>query len=493
MDVSRAGLHDSVRLSRHTVGPQNQIAVATTIGYEEFEQTFDYDANGRPVRIEQGRRREAAFGYDELSRLTDVYLDGEHVLTSDHGPMDVDPVHEADAHTPFTTVDQPVASAVFGSLEEIAFTRTAGTPYGFVRFVPTMARFVIRDHLIAPPDAVVLASLKRRNLASRATLNPSPLVGFDKASSSLFIPPEYFSVNCVVCFADAIGFDLDRVGSGDVPVGQQVDFVADANYSECWLFVWDNPELFLYHYEDSWWKHEIRVNGAYVTTLNGPSGDYNHEYLEFGLTFWTPGTKTVRDTIRCAGCPSLFSTQAEEEVDVCDPEGDAYDALRDSFWGPRASLYVTRYDFLALGNTFYFETLPGSDTPSLQSDVESSYTYWNISKANGCGTVYNIVADEDWSDADSRNIIYETAGSLGGNCGVRSTIQVEGQDYDFIQVLSSLPGSCGPRAELFAHELGHVLGFWNAGTPFDSDIMRSPRVGTRSVEAHHSQVLLYWY
>jgi YD repeat-containing protein len=312
------GPDGSARSTRHAVGPQNQLLVVTPVGQEEFEQTFDYDANGRPVRVAQGSRREARFQYDELSRLTDVYLDGEHVLTSHHGPMDVDPVHEGDAHTPFTMVDQPVASAVFGSLEEIAFARTAGTPYGFVRFVPSMARFIVRETLIAPPDAAVFASLKRRNLASRATLTPT-LLGFDKPSSSLFIPPEYFSVNCVSCLANASGFDLDYVGSGTYYVGQTVGFVADAESSQCWTFHWVPPEYYWYYEQEERFSHEIDVNGSYVTTFYGPYGKYNHEYLEFGLVFLSPGLKTVTDTLRCAACPSVFMAQAQTTVQVVQP------------------------------------------------------------------------------------------------------------------------------------------------------------------------------
>lgn len=122
-------LGGTARLTRHTVGPRNQVMAVTTTGHPE--QTFDYDANGRPVRVVQGGRREARSLYDDLSRLTDVYLDGKHVLTSHHGPMDVDPVHEADTHTPFTAVHQPVASAAFGSLEEMSASFTATQHYRY--------------------------------------------------------------------------------------------------------------------------------------------------------------------------------------------------------------------------------------------------------------------------------------------------------------------------------------------------------------------------
>jgi hypothetical protein len=230
--------------------------------------------------------------------------------------MDVDPVHETDAHTPFTPIAEPVASAVFGTLEEIAFTRTEGTPYGFVRFAPTMARFIMREPHIAPPDAALLASLKRRNLASRETLNPTPILGFDKPSNSLFIPPEYFSVNCWYCWAGATGFELERVGSGPVTVGQTVNFVADADYSVCYSYESWWPEIPEIWYYEGGWNHRILVNGAYVTQYAGPLGWENHEYMAFGLSFPTPGQKTIVDQLRCS-CSNIFMAQATVIVPVC--------------------------------------------------------------------------------------------------------------------------------------------------------------------------------
>ncbi len=301
---------------RHTVGPLNQVQGITPVGYETLLQTLEYDANGRAIHVTQGSRRDARFEYDDLGRLTDVYVDAQHLLTADHGPMDVDPIHQADTHTQFTTIDQPVASAVFGSLETIAFVRPAGTPYGFVRFIPTMARFVVAEQLVAPPDAAVLTSLKRRNLASPATLNPTPIFGFDKPSSSLFIPPEYFSVNCAACSGGAVGLDLERQGPAVVPVGTTVNFEATTTNAWC---------EFHYYWEDTGWvqypidfSHELRDNGDYVTTyyspapyLGGPTWDV------FPVDFSSPGNHTVVDTMRCSGCPTIFMAQAQDSVQVC--------------------------------------------------------------------------------------------------------------------------------------------------------------------------------
>ena len=473
-------------LTHHTVGPRNQVMAVTPIGQEELEQTFEYDANGRPVRVFQGGRREVVLRYDELSRLTDVHLDGEHVLTARHGPMDVDPVHEADAHTPFTAVDQPVASAVFGSLEEIAFTRIEGTPYGFVRFVPTMARFVIRDPLIAPPDAVVLASLKRRNLASRATLTAEPIQGFDKPSNSLFIPPEYFAVNCWYCVAGASGFDLDRVGSGPVAVGQTVNFVADADYSVCYSYESWWPEIPEIWYYEGGWNHRILVNGAYVTQFPGPTlGWENHEYLEFGLPLTTLGQNTVSDELRCS-CSNMFMVEAEEPVEVCDVS--QFEANKNRFTGPRSTA-IARYQPQDHGSYFSFAMSVFWDSLT-ESQIDGGFAFWNDVEDTGSCGYYDVSAS--WTpslELEDGDIIFAAVSGLGP-CGNFNPTDPEAE---VITVPTNPGGSCGPVPEILAHEIGHALGFPNSLNVDPTDIMNSPRGDPRKIKDYHAQVLLYYY
>jgi YD repeat-containing protein len=300
---------------QHVVGPLNQVQTITPVGHEELQQTLEYDGSGRVINVVQGGQRDASFKYDELGRLTDIYVDSEHLLTAVHGPMDVDPVQEADNHSQFTTIDQPVSSAVFGSLETIGFIRPVGTPYGFARFVPAMARFVVGGQAVVPPDAAILTSLRRRNIASQATLNPTPIFGFDKPSSSLFIPPEYFSVNCAACSGGMNGLDVDRQGPAVVPVGSTVTF--DAYSYNAWC-------EYSYYWEDTGWVqypidfvHQLSVNGNYLNTyyspapyLGGPTWD------SFPVGFSTSGTKIVADTVWCSGCPNIFTAVAADAVCV---------------------------------------------------------------------------------------------------------------------------------------------------------------------------------
>jgi YD repeat-containing protein len=307
------GREGTTRVMQHTIGSENQLLRLTPLGAEAFEQAIEYDQSGRAVRSMQGGQREAAFRYDELGRLTDVYLDREHVLTSSHGPMDIDPVHASDDYSAFTATGDPIASAVFGSLDEIVYTRPFGTPYGVVRFVPEMARFVILEHPVVPPDSVLLASLRRRNLASEDTLNPSPLLGFDKPSSSLFVPPEFFTSNCSGCIGGVSGFDVDRVGSGLIVTGQTINFEADGALEYCYYWYLDGYEISEIPYD---FHHNVAFLGG---GGSGPGTFWSpFAYAQFSGSYSTPGTKTVQDTLTCS-CGNIFLAQAQEQVEVVCP------------------------------------------------------------------------------------------------------------------------------------------------------------------------------
>ena len=211
---------------------------------------FEYDRLGRITRY-HSEAGSTAFQYDDVGRLSEVSIDGKTMLTSDYGPMDTDPVLEADERTFYTTLDIPVASSVFGPVEAIVYSRPRGAPFGAVRFIPTMGRFILQAPV--SPDALANASLKRRAVAFTPVdehmdrhRHLIPLVG-DKPSSSLFIPPEYLSVNCaeVECFS-FFGRVHTTVSARTVYVGETVYFTsevgADAYCYEEWspggLFKW---------------------------------------------------------------------------------------------------------------------------------------------------------------------------------------------------------------------------------------------------------------
>jgi hypothetical protein len=439
----------------------------------------------------EGGRREAVFEYDELGRLTDVYLDGEHVLTSSHGPMDIDPVHASDDYSAFTATAAPVASTVFGSLDEIVYTRPFGTPYGIVRFVPEMARFVILEHPVVPPDSLLMASLRRRNLASEDALDPSPLLGFDKPSSSLFVPPEFFASNCSTCAGGAVGFDVDRVGSGPIATGQTITFEADAPYpAHCILYTMELDKLYSipkpYVHNVSFLGGGGVGSGTYTTVT---------PYKQFSGYYTTPGTKTVRDTLRCS-CGNIFLAQAEEDIEVCEPaQKSGYDYWSISSFQLRPGFLQSRYIFSnPAANTFRFSILPLDDellVPNAEkSPISTSANRWDATRSM-CGVTYTSVVNFDWRPPSTANVRFEYVPTLSP-CGEMQATTSSAMDIVRIRCLPGDPS--GPVDGLTtAHEIGHVLGFSLPHRQVGGDLMSSPPVGIRDVQAYHIRVLLDRY
>ncbi len=349
---------------QYVIGAQNQILSASA-GRVRPETAFEYDAAGRLTRSTAGNR-EAEFVYDELGRLADVYLDDRHMITSDYDLMDLDPVLDADDRTDFTPINFPVSSSIYGSQESIAHTRPIGSPFGAVRFVPSMARFVVRETVVPSPDSVLYSSLQHRILISEGGIAPTPIAGFDKASNSLFIPPELFTANCFICLDWVTGFNLSRVGSRTITPGQQVTFQADASASQCWFMidVYGEGDIQIRsrgRQGPGRFVHDVDYDDGHASRFRGPWGWYNHEDLRFTHSFSSPGVYTVVDDIKCSCNVSIFLAQASEEIEVCetskvtpyspDPEPldignltqatqDALGCLRSAVSGAGGTLYV---------------------------------------------------------------------------------------------------------------------------------------------------------
>ena len=173
---------------------------------------------------------------------------------------------------------------------------------------------MIAREAVVPPDKLTLASLRRRNLATEATLDASPLQSFDKPSSNLFLPPKFFASNCAYCLGGVTGFSVERAGSGPVATGQTVTFVADGNLDYCDYFYYDeldypipeNVHVVAYNFT----HHVDFVGGSGGATYNTSSAN-----KQFSGSFSSPGTKTVRDTLSCS-CGGIFLAQAQAVIRV---------------------------------------------------------------------------------------------------------------------------------------------------------------------------------
>src|SRR6185503_15874541 len=145
----------------YVLGINNQLT--RLMNPQRPDLVFEYDGAGRPTRQTLGTN-DVSYTYDALGRITAVYEREQKILEWRYGPMDVDAATEGDDHTPWTAVNEPIASAIFGSTESIAYARTRGTPFGPIRFNAAMARFILAAQPIPSADSVTLVSLQRRNV-----------------------------------------------------------------------------------------------------------------------------------------------------------------------------------------------------------------------------------------------------------------------------------------------------------------------------------------
>ncbi len=296
-------------IDQYLVGENNELI--QVLHAEESAVYIAYDAVGRPINITKGSRI-LSVEYDQAGRVVDVSmngnpfvhksydskesnadldfeergssttgahpvdlsLEGSPFVNKTYDAMDSDAVLSSDKRTSFTTVPYPMASSIFGSIDGIVYSRLRGTAHGPVRFDAQMARFVL--HSAPPvPDIVALASLQRRMLTPLGReFVPSPFM-FDKPSNSLFLPPEFASVNCQICLGD----DTTTVAlSAFTPfIAQQSESVyASISGGSCTNFL------------------DIQIPLAHrVTFGDGTSGYGNGSDITFNHIWSNPGLYTV--------------------------------------------------------------------------------------------------------------------------------------------------------------------------------------------------------
>ena len=263
-------------VDQYQVGEYNEL-IQVTHG-EKSEVNIEYDVVGRPINITKGSRI-LAVGYDQKGRVVDVTLNGSPFVNKSYDAMDSDAVLSSDKRTSYTTVPWPMVSSIFGSIDEIVYTRRRSTAHGPVRFDAQMAGFVL--HTAPPvPDIVTLASLERRMLTPLGReFVPAPFK-FDKPSNSLFLPPEFASVNCGICEAQTtfLGISL----STPLIAGQTERVYAHVGGGTC--------EFFGIQHQ---WEHRVTFGDGSSSTGTGSVASFNH-------TWNYPGIYIVTDSVSCS-------------------------------------------------------------------------------------------------------------------------------------------------------------------------------------------------
>ena len=287
----------------YSIGDYNEV---TRIGTGEgADVSFSYDSAGRLIGAQAGVRS-LAVTYDDLNRATRVDLDAQVLVEYDYARLDADAGLAGD----MLTVDVLVphgTSGIFGTMESVVYARPEPMDLGPVRYAPELRTFVAgHRHLV--PDALLVSSLDRRMIPWRGGIVDERPFGSDKPSGSLFVPPEFRSVNCYVCSGSVqsvavlapseaevsepvdVGFTVNGVcvgGPGTPPLGPEDPYI---------------------------WRNDISYGDGGYEHLN-TMGVATREY-----TFEAVGTYDISDSVSCYCATPLVVSIGSTSVNVVCPD-----------------------------------------------------------------------------------------------------------------------------------------------------------------------------
>ena len=383
------------REERYVIGERNEVIKIYAGSRDGL--SVEYDQAGQVQSMMLGRNI-AEVEYDELGRVVDVAVNDEQFLSKDYDQMDIDAVTISDERTTMSTINVPIASSIFGSLDAIAYSRPRGLPYGPVRFESSMARFVITNEVQTSPDSIQLASLSRRSIVpNEHPLNPGPMT-FDKPSNNLFIPPELFSVNCYICIAIANPvLKIDGSSSSVVlDEDESVLFEVTSNTSLCFdlftliPFLWANWIFFGdgdYHLSIDW------SPGTAAWHSYSQSGDYDAE----GIADCT--------------CGSIWIWSDENSACV---NTSSYTWHKSNF-NKRSSGPQNDFFFTQTGNSFSFHINTFTNVSStVKSQYQSGVYKWNKSGSDCGGSYQSSVTHFFTGEATSNLELKEVSASYCG-------------------------------------------------------------------------------
>lgn len=180
----------------YELGDHNEVLHLRSEGVDAPDVSYRYDEAGRVFDMQAGDRT-ASVAYDVLDRAIRVTRDGETLVEYDYASLDIDAATEEDKRTGEVWVPAGT-SGVFGTMNSIVYARPLPTEYGPLAYDPRLKTLRVETTSMIP-DTILLSSLARRVVPLDGNAaNPTPF-GHDLPSNSLFIPPEYRSVNCRIC------------------------------------------------------------------------------------------------------------------------------------------------------------------------------------------------------------------------------------------------------------------------------------------------------
>ena len=261
--------------------------------------TVTYDATGNPERITTADPEAPAleYLYDVTNRLVAVQ-DGETIAGS-YIYKDTEPDLRLQMDNRTMRVESGAIrqSASIGDMLSVVYTRPYGSLGDAVHFDEATRAFDLVDDGVPAPNAVILNSLRRRNLVKVDSGSIEVRTDFDRPSNAMFLPPEYASINCAACvFTGAILKGNGVTGSITVQQGTSVTLAATkAPTSTC-----------------------LEANILWTWTINNAPMPWSESGTQVH-TFTALGSHQVKATGECTPCDVIRTASLTVNVTTTPP------------------------------------------------------------------------------------------------------------------------------------------------------------------------------
>ncbi len=352
----------TTRRDTYVAGTGNRID--RIIGQTGHDISFEYSETGLPSRIYQGNRK-AELNYDDLGRLTEVHRDGEPEFFIDYDTHSLGVVELADRRTSQTIANVASASGVFGQIDDIAINRLVGTHFSPLYFDSASARFAFDKTPVILPDSAVSAIAGRLLIPTLIDgIDPTPFT-FDKPSNALFLPPEFYSLNCYICLGSIDDVTITVSGSTHpTTVLEQENVRFDIDVDGRCLLIGDGIPAYFDHtiwYGDGW---------ASSKTVYGFSGDtyFDHAYA-------LEGVYVAVESVECS-CNSFFAQDADSHIVYVECADSQYTTTIDSpphNPAPSDIAWAGNFTFTTNGNvSASASTAPAGGESNIEWEIASS-------------------------------------------------------------------------------------------------------------------------
>ncbi len=174
--------------------------VDAVAGSDGTRTEFRYDEKGGLEEVRAQQASELKFEYDELSRLKRVQYEDEAPLQYEYAQGEPDIVSQLTVRA-LPVFNQQKEISDFGPRFDIVLTRVRPAALGLLTFDEAANELTIAaDPTTWRPTAFLTRSISALKIEALMGEDPRGIPTFVMPSNRLFVPAEYWSVNCCMCF-----------------------------------------------------------------------------------------------------------------------------------------------------------------------------------------------------------------------------------------------------------------------------------------------------